>query len=118
MITPSNIRRTTLNVEMFGVIQPITLELSIDPRAMDKYKDMAVMRLTTKFATTGVVTIKKLVPLNSFEHFKLEYFPKFLISKFPVKYKELKFDCREIFPQYSHLIKDQCTRYLDVTTIG
>ena len=31
MITPFNIRRTTLNVEMFGVIQPITLELSIDP---------------------------------------------------------------------------------------
>lgn len=113
-----NVRRTTLTVELFGTQQLVYIDITDNLDILYSVVSDAIARITIKFATTGVVTIKKLVPLNSFEHFKLEYFPKFLISKFPVKYKELRFDCREIFPQYSHLIKDQGTRYLDVTTLG
>lgn len=59
------------------------------------------------------------VPLNWWEHFKESYFSEWLKFKFPVKYREIKFEIRECYPllpvpsntrkfYYALEVKDEC----------
>jgi len=78
-------------------------------------------QLVVEKLQTGMAAVSFDFPLNWWEHFKLQVFPKWLKKRFPVKIGEEKrlMDCTawEVYPRFPALesgaAKDHFTIYLD-----
>ena len=104
-----------LNVELWGL--DLVLDIEVYRNNSVVLEDMVLSRVKLHLPTSDIKTFNELVPASAWDHFKKDYFPKFLLKKYPVKYKAIVFSCKEIFPEYIPLIKTYGPRYLDVQYI-
>ena len=108
------LKRVTLTIEKFCEVT----EISHGTFMPDVYLDYATERMLLRISQY-LLTDKKegtivRSPLTPLEFFKEKYAPKWLIKRYPVKYKETKIDFRVMYPDYK-LSPDQLgRRFIDI----
>ncbi len=83
---------------------------------LDTYYDEIVevmeMRLKAYIWATPEKSFEHSNPATAWQHFKLEYFPRWLLKKFPVKLIKTVYSVREVFPEYKVLRENASTMWL------
>jgi len=92
------IREKTLHIEKYCLVEDIEPEYF--KQHTEEIKELNKTRLVTQFKYLTDRSIEKIVkyPKTWFEVFKKQYFPKWLIKKFPVNYQIIEIKITECFP--------------------
>lgn len=76
--------------------------------------DVLIARLSTHIACSETKSVKTQFPSNIWQHIKAKYSPKWFTRKYPVKFQEVKINCKEMFPDLN-ISKNR--RYFDVALV-
>lgn len=85
----------------------------------DYMLDALVARLSAFVLCGPIKKVKTKYPKTTWDHFKLEYCPKWFINRYPINFVEVTFDVREHFPEstnkhFSIAGSKSGSRHLDV----
>ena len=96
----------TVNLELMTVAvnQQISSKIFLhNPRYMIKELPYETGYVISQFIADlpkePLKTIPFSVPINWFEHFRRDHFPKFVLHRFPVKYQEYEIDLGAVYPK-------------------
>jgi len=81
-------KRINSALETCAYIQALSVELLNDSNGM-KYVEEEVLRVMCRFAVIDKKEIR--VPVDWWDHFKLRWFPAFMLKKWPVEYRVLTY---------------------------
>lgn len=105
----SNLNESTtieFSKEKLAVQSMLSNELSLlsvsleEVRAVDT--QMLVRRLSAFVLTGPTIKVRTNHPATAWQHIKHQYFPSWLLDRYPVKYIEQEFDVREHFPEMTN----------------
>jgi uncharacterized membrane protein len=80
---------------------------------LDKITQTMELRLKAFVWATPEKSFEHSWPKSAWQHFKLEYFPKWLLKHFPCKMDTVIYKVREVFPDYRN-ISNNSTMWLRI----
>jgi len=93
---------TVLHAEMVATTAAIDLDIMCD--VLIKYEtNNLILRLKRFVYTSDEKSIEVPFPDGVWQHIKQEYFPNWLLNKYPVHYKYITVKAKEVFPHLSYL---------------
>jgi hypothetical protein len=111
--------KTTLNLDKVAAQTSIGPEWLIDAKLEDLsdiVNETLIRRLRGYVLCGPVRSIDIPLPDGWFQHVKQDLFPSWLLRKYPVRYKSITIDVKEVFPDLSHLVKDSKQRNLSIVS--